>query len=34
MIYFDVWYCDSGYYDGWDGYGTESQEACNKLCLE
>ena len=34
MIHFGVGYCDSGYYAGWDGHGTESQEACNKLCLE
>ena len=34
MIHFGVGYCDSGYYAGWDGKGTESQEACNKLCLE
>ena len=34
MIHFGIGYCDSGYYAGWDGKGTESQEACNKLCLE
>ena len=26
-------YCRDGFYAGWDGKGTASQEECNALCL-
>ena len=34
MERFGQGYCKSGYYAGWDGKGVESQDTCNKVCLE
>ena len=34
MERFGQGYCKSGFYAGWDGKGLESQDACNKVCLE
>ena len=34
MERFGQGYCKSGYYAGWDGKGVDSQDTCNKVCLE
>ena len=34
MERFGQGYCKSGFYAGWDGKGLESQDACNRVCLE
>ena len=33
MVYFGVGHCDRGYYAGWDGLGTASEEDCQNLCM-
>ena len=33
MVAHGLGYCRTGYYAGWDGKGTESQAACNTVCL-
>ena len=33
MTGYGVGYCDRGYYAGWDGLGSDSEEECKNLCL-
>ena len=34
MVHFGTGYCDQGYYAGWEHEGTDTQEACNRLCMQ
>ena len=34
MVSYGTGYCDEGYYAGWEHEGTDTQEACNRLCMQ